>query len=318
VTNPAITERERGELDDLDLRSTEELIALVNRDDETVARAVAEASPQIVAAIEAIVGRLAQGGRLVYVGAGSSGLLAALDASEIAPTFGSDKVVALLADGPQTTGNPTVDDEDDAEAGIVAIKRATIGPQDAVVGVAASGNTRFTIGAITESASRGALTVALVCNPGSPLAEAADLEICVPTGPEIVAGSTRMKGGTAQKLVLNMLSTISMVRLGRTYGNLMVNVVATNEKLRARARRAVSLATGAADADVESALEAAGGNAPVAIVSLLASVDPGVAQHHLEESSGAVRRAVEAARTSRTLTLSPPGVASISPEGAQT
>jgi N-acetylmuramic acid 6-phosphate etherase len=295
MSNPAITEHERGELDDLDLRSTEELIALVNRDDETVARAVADASPQIVAAIEAIVPRLAQGGRLVYVGAGSSGLLAALDASEIGPTFGCDQVVALLAAGPQTTGNPSVDDEDDADAGIAAIRGADIAPEDAVVGVAASGKTRFTVAAIEESAARGALTVALVCNPGSPLAEAAELEICVPVGPEIVAGSTRMKGGTAQKLVLNMLSTISMVRLGRTYGNLMVNVVATNEKLRARARRAVALATSAPETDVESALEAAGGNAPVAIVSLLANVDVDTAQRHLENAGGHVRRAVEAA-----------------------
>jgi N-acetylmuramic acid 6-phosphate etherase len=295
VRNPAITERERGELDDLDLRSTEELIALVNRDDETVARAVADASPQIVAAIEAIVARLAQGGRLVYIGAGSSGLLAALDASEIGPTFGSDKVVALLADGPQTTGNPTVDDEDNAEAGVSTVSAADIAPEDAVVGVTASGKTRFTVAAIEESAARGALTVALVCNPGSPLAAAAELEICVPVGPEIVAGSTRMKGGTAQKLVLNMLSTISMVRLGRTYGNLMVNVVVTNEKLRARAQRAVALATARPEAEVDSALEAAGGNAPVAIVSLLANVDVDTAQRHLDESGGHVRRAVEAA-----------------------
>src|SRR4051812_149824 len=295
MSNPAITEHERGELDDLDLRSTAQLIALVNRDDATVARSVADASPQIVPAIEAIVARLAQGGRLVYVGAGSSGLLAALDASEIAPTFGCDQVIALLADGPQTTGNPAVDDEDNADAGVTAIRAADIAPEDAVVGVAASGRTRFTVAAIEESAARGALTVALVCNPGSPLAEAAELEICVSVGPEIVAGSTRMKGGTAQKLVLNMLSTISMVRLGRTYGNLMVNVVATNEKLRARARRAVALATGSPDVDVESALEAAAGNAPVAIVSLLANVDVDTAQRHLDESGGHVRRAVEAA-----------------------
>src|SRR3954447_17787831 len=132
VSNPAITERERGELDDLDLRTTAELIALVNRDDETVARSVADASPQIVAAVEAIVARLAQGGRLVYVGAGSSGLLAALDASEIGPTFGSDQVVALVADGPPTTGTPAVDDEDDADAGIAAIRAAEIAAEDAV------------------------------------------------------------------------------------------------------------------------------------------------------------------------------------------
>jgi N-acetylmuramic acid 6-phosphate etherase len=296
LTQPAITERERGELDDLDLRSTEELIQLVNRDDETVSRAVADASPQIVVAIDAIVARLAQGGRLVYVGAGSSGLVAALDASEIGPTFGSDKVVALLADGPQTTGDPHVDDEDNADAGIAAIRAAEVAAEDAVVGVTASGKTPYTVAAITEAAARGALTVALVCNPGSPLAEAAELEICVAVGPEIVAGSTRMKGGTAQKLVLNMLSTISMVRLGRTYGNLMVNVVATNDKLRARARRAVALATGSPEADVEAALEAAAGNAPAAIVSLLANVDADTAQRHLDAAEGHVRRAVEAAK----------------------
>jgi N-acetylmuramic acid 6-phosphate etherase len=292
-----MTERARGELDDLDLRSTEELVGLVMRDDQTVAQSVAEAAPQIVAAIEAIVGRLAGGGRLVYVGAGSSGLLAALDASEIGPTFGSDKVVALLADGPQTTGNPALDDEDNADAGILAVRNAEITADDAVVGVAASGKTRFTIAAVEEARARAALTVALVCNAGSPLAAAAELEICVPVGPEIVAGSTRMKGGTAQKLVLNMLSTISMVRLGRTYGNLMVNVVATNDKLRDRAKRAVAVATSAPEADVDAALEAAGGNAPVAIVALLAGVDVDTAQRRLEEANGGVRRAVDLAQT---------------------
>jgi N-acetylmuramic acid 6-phosphate etherase len=297
MTGPAMTERARGELDDLDLRSTEELVGLVMRDDQTVAQSVAEAAPQIVAAIEAIVGRLAGGGRLVYVGAGSSGLLAALDASEIGPTFGSDKVVALLADGPQTTGNPALDDEDNADAGILAIRNAEITADDAVVGVAASGKTRFTIAAVEEARARAALTVALVCNAGSPLAAAAELEICVPVGPEIVAGSTRMKGGTAQKLVLNMLSTISMVRLGRTYGNLMVNVVATNDKLRDRAKRAVAVATSAPEADVDAALEAAGGNAPVAIVALLAGVDVDTAQRRLEEANGGVRRAVDLAQT---------------------
>jgi N-acetylmuramic acid 6-phosphate etherase len=296
VTNPAITERERGELDDLDLRSTEELIALVARDDATIADAVASASDQIAEAIDALVPRLAAGGRLFYVGAGSSGLVAALDASEIAPTFGCDQVLALVADGPQTTGNPLVDDEDNAEAGTEIIRNAQVTSADAVVGVTASGKTPFTVAAVEEAAARGALTVALVCNPGSPLAAAAELEICVPVGPEIVAGSTRMKGGTAQKLVLNTLSTVSMVRLGRTYGNLMVNVVATNDKLRARARRAVALATAAGDSEVEAALEAAEGSATVAIVSLLANVDAQTAQRHLESAGGSVRRAVEAAR----------------------
>lgn len=296
MTEPALTERERGEFDDLDLRPTRELIDLVNREDETVAHAVAGATDGIAAAIDAIVERLGRGGRLVYVGAGSSGLIAALDASEIAPTFGSDRVIAVVAAGPQTTGDPAIDDEDDAAAGRAAIRAVGIAAEDAVVGIAASGKTPFTIGALEEASARGALTVALVCNPDSPLAAAADLEICVPVGPEIVAGSTRMKGGTAQKLVLNMLSTVSMVRLGRTYGNLMVNVVATNDKLRARARRAVALATAAPDAEVEAALEAAEGSATVAIVSLLANVDAEVARRQLDESGGSVRRAVEAAR----------------------
>jgi N-acetylmuramic acid 6-phosphate etherase len=295
VTNPAITEHERGELDDLDLRSTEELIALVNREDELVAQAVANASDAIAAAIEGIVARLADGGRLIYVGAGSSGLLAALDASEIGPTFGSDRVIAVVADGPQTTGNPDLDDEDNGPAGLAAIRAANVAPEDAVVGVTASGKTRYVVAALEEAAGVGALTVALVCNPDSPLARAAELEICVPVGPEIVAGSTRMKGGTAQKLVLNMLSTVSMVRLGRTYGNLMVNVVATNEKLRARARRAVAHATAAPEAEVEAVLEAASGDAAVAIVALLANVDADTARRHLNATGGAVRRAVEAA-----------------------
>lgn len=177
-------------------------------------------------------------------------IVAALDASEIGPTFGSDKVIAVVADGPHV------------------------------------------VAGIEEAARTGALTVALVCNGDSPLAAASDLEICIPVGPEIVAGSTRMKGGTAQKLVLNMLSTISMVRLGRTYGNLMVKVVVTNEKLRARAHRAVSVATGADGAAVDAALEAAEGDASVAVVSLIAGVDAATARQALQQTGGAVRRAV--------------------------
>jgi N-acetylmuramic acid 6-phosphate etherase len=296
VTDTSITELEGAGFDDLDLRSTRELIELVNREDGTVAHAVAQAADSIATAIDAIVERLEQGGRLIYVGAGSSGLLAGLDASEIAPTFGSDRVLAIVADGPQTTGDPAIDDEDNAAAGLAAIRRVAIAREDAVVGIAASGKTRYVIAVAEEAAAVGALTVALVCNPDSPLAAASDLEICVPVGPEIVAGSTRMKGGTAQKLVLNMLSTITMVRLGRTYGNLMVNVVVTNEKLRERAQRAVAVATGAAADAVEAALEAADGDASVAIVSLLAGVDAASARDALSKTGGAVRRAVEIAR----------------------
>jgi N-acetylmuramic acid 6-phosphate etherase len=272
---------------DLELRTTRELVGLLNEEDSTVAGAVAEAGDALAAAVDAIASRLARGGRLVYVGAGTSGRLAALDAAECGPTFGCrpGEVVALVAGEGE-------DAEDDRQRGAADVASVGVGPGDAVVGVSASGSTPYTLAALEAAAEAGALRVAVVCARGSPLAALADHEVAAVVGPEAIAGSTRLKAGTAQKLVLNSISTAAMVRLGRTFAGLMVAVDPDNAKLRARARRHLALAAGAPEEEVEAALAAAGGDARVALVSLLAGVDPVTARERLVEASGSVRVAL--------------------------
>jgi N-acetylmuramic acid 6-phosphate etherase len=270
---------------DIDLRSTLELVELINDEDARVAPAVRETAPALAAAIDAIVARLARGGRLVYVGAGTSGRIGAVDAAECGPTFGlpEGRVVArVAADGAA---------EDDAGAGAACLD--DVRAEDAVVVLSASGGTPAALGAARAAAAAEALTVSVVCVRGSDLGQLTDHEIVAETGPEVIAGSTRMKAGTAQKLVLNTISTVAMIRLGRTYGNLMVDVVATNAKLRARARRVVELATEASGEEVDAALAAAGGDAKVAIVSLLTGREADEARRLLEGAGGVVRRALE-------------------------
>jgi N-acetylmuramic acid 6-phosphate etherase len=280
----ATTERERLDLRDLDLRPTSELVRLINAEDLTVAAAVEQATASITRVIDLAVERLRVGGRLIYVGAGTSGRIAAADAAECGPTFSSTQIVAVT----------TEDDagEDDAAAGASDVVALGIGGDDVVLGVSASGRTPYTLTALEQARESGATTVAVVCAPGSELAAAADQAIEVDVGPEVIAGSTRLKAGTAQKLVLNMISTITMVRLGKTFGNLMVDVQASNEKLRARARRAVAVATAAPEDEVEAAIAAADGDAKVAIVSLIADVDADTARTRLSAAGGVVRQAV--------------------------
>ena len=281
----APTEASSDRFADLELRSTRELVSLVNEEDATVAVAVAEAGDELAAAIDAIAARLERGGRLVYVGAGTSGRLAALDAAECAPTFGpTPEVIAVFVDD--------FDGEDDAARAAADVRALGLGANDALVAVSASGGTPYTVAALEAAAGTGALRVAVVCARGSALAALAEHEIAVVVGPEVIAGSTRLKAGTAQKLVLNAISTVTMVRLGRTYAGLMVGVAPANEKLRARARRNLTLASGAAEDDVAAALDAADGDVRVALVSLLAGVDPSTARKRLEGAGGSVRLAV--------------------------
>jgi N-acetylmuramic acid 6-phosphate etherase len=272
---------------DLDLRTTRQLVGLLNAEDATVAGAVAEAGDELATAIDAIAERLARGGRLVYVGAGTSGRLAALDAAECGPTFGSrpGEVVAVVAGDAE-------DAEDDRIAGVADLGALGVGADDVVVGVSASGSTPYTLAALEAAGEAGALRVAVVCVRGSVMAEQAEHEIAVVVGPEAVAGSTRLKAGTAQKLVLNTISTVTMVRLGRTYAGLMVGVSPENTKLRERARRNLMIASGAAEEDVDAALVAAGNDGRVALVTLLAGVDPDVARERLAEAGGSVRAAL--------------------------
>ncbi len=288
------TEAWNPEAADLDLRSTAELVALMNIEDASVPVAVAQAQDAITSAIDAIAERLEAGGRLVYVGAGTSGRLGLVDAAECESTFAVPPglVIALIAGGPESAATAQEHAEDDEEQGGREMVLVEIGPTDAVVGLSASGRTPYVVGALSRARRAGALTVALVSVEDSQIGRLADHEIAIVVGPEVIAGSTRLKSGTAQKLVLNMISSIAMVRLGKTFGNLMVDVVATNAKLRARVRRIVLHATGEEPDRVDAALDAAGGDAKVAIVSLLAGIDADSARERLAASNGVVRKAL--------------------------
>jgi N-acetylmuramic acid 6-phosphate etherase len=295
MTPEPVTEQRVPGGADLDLRSTADLVRTINDEDATVAGAVRAAAAELATAIDGIVERLRAGGRLVYVGAGSSGRLAAVDAAECPPTFGVDPqtVVAIVAGGADSLTAAREEAEDDEEAGARDLGAAAVGAGDAVVLLSASGSTPYVLGAAREAKSAGALTVGVVCALDSELGRLVEHEVAAVVGPEVIAGSTRMKAGTAQKLVLNTISTVAMVRIGKTYGNLMVDVVAANAKLRARARRTVALATGAGQAQVDAALAAAGDDPKVAIVSLLSDLGPDEARARLAETGGVVRKALE-------------------------
>ncbi len=284
---------------DLDRLSSLEIARLINDEDATVAAAVRGALPQIARAIDVIAAGLRSGGRLIYVGAGTSGRLGALDASEIPPTFNTDArtVQFIMAGGPKALGASTEASEDDTSLAIAEMKKRKPGKHDIVFGIATSGRTPFTIAAIEYARGRGARTIALTCNRDSPLERAADFAIITEVGPEVLAGSSRMKAGTAHKMVLNMISTGAMCRLGYVYGNLMVNVWTKNEKLTQRAIRIVEQATGADHETASRALKAAGNRTPVAVVMLAASVSRPQAAAALKRSKGHVRQAIALAKS---------------------
>ncbi|MFE5758700.1 N-acetylmuramic acid 6-phosphate etherase [Streptomyces massasporeus] len=290
------TEAFRPELADIDRLPTLDIARLMNGEDATVAGAVAARLPGIAAAIDAVAERMARGGRLVYAGAGTAGRLGILDASECPPTFNTDpsQVVGLIAGGPDAVVTSVEGAEDSRDLARTDLEALAPTPDDTVVGISASGRTPYAIGAVEHARARGCLTIGLACNPGSPLAAAADHGIEIVVGPELLTGSTRLKSGTAQKLVLNMLSTITMIRLGKTYGNLMVDVRASNDKLRARSHRIVALATGAEDKEIEEALTATDGEVKNAILTILAGVDGPTAARLLAESDGRLRAALAA------------------------
>ncbi len=284
---------------DIDVVSTLEMVRLINAEDRRVPEAVGTQLPQIAEAIDAIAARMAQGGRLVYVGAGTSGRLGILDASECPPTFNADpgQVVGLIAGGREAVTAAIEGAEDDPAAGARDVARLDVGPLDSVVGIASSGSTPYVLGAVREARRRGAFTVGLTCNRNTPLHAAVELTIAPVVGPEVVTGSTRMKAGTAQKLVLNMLSTGVMIRLGKTFGNLMVDVQSTNQKLRARARRILRQAgervgREVSEAEAERALAACDGEVKTAILTLLADVSPDEARRRLAEADGVIREAM--------------------------
>lgn len=292
-----LTEESNPRSADIDLLSTRDIVKLINDEDKKVASAVADELGHIAEAVDLIVLRLRRGGRLIYMGAGSSGRLGMLDASECPPTYGTDPhtVQAIIAGGPDAAWSAVEGAEDDPDLGARDVAENEVGERDVVVGISASGRTPYVLGAIREARARGAATVALVCASGSPIAAVADVAIEPVPGPEVITGSTRMKAGTAQKMVLNMLTTASMVRLGKVYGNLMVDLRPGNRKLVDRATRIVMAATGVGRDEAGRLLAASGGNAKVAIVMERAGVDRGRAERLLEASDGLVRKALELA-----------------------
>jgi N-acetylmuramic acid 6-phosphate etherase len=282
----------------LDQMSSLDIARLMNDEDATVASAVRHALPQIARAIDVVADGLSHGGRLIYVGAGTSGRLGALDASEIPPTFNTSPrtVQYIMAGGARALGASTEASEDDTKLAINEIKKRKPTRHDVVLGIATSGRTPFTIAAVEYASSRRAHTIALTCNRDSPLERVADFAIVTEVGPEVLAGSSRMKAGTAHKMVLNMISTGAMTRLGYVYGNLMVNVWTKNEKLVQRAIRIVEQATGADHQAASHALEASGNRTPVAVVMLAAGVTRSKAAAALTKSKGHVREAIETSR----------------------
>jgi N-acetylmuramic acid 6-phosphate etherase len=292
------TERTNRAASSLDLKSALEIALIINAEDAKVAAAVKAALPQIARGIDLIAKALKQGGRLIYVGAGTSGRLAALDASECPPTFNTAPrtVQFVIAGGTKALHTATEASEDSRKLGERAIAKKKPGKNDVVVGIAASGRTPFTVAAVEYARRHGAKTIAVTCNPASPLEKAAHIAIVAKVGPEVIAGSSRMKAGSAQKMILNMLSSGAMTRLGYVYGNLMVNVHVKNQKLYQRGLTILQQAAGISREAAKRALKASRNNTPVALVMLQANVSRAEAAHALKSTRGHVRQAITAAR----------------------
>lgn len=290
-----LTESPNPRTTDIDSLPTLEIVQRINDEDAKIAAAVQQALPQIAQAVDAIAERMSRGGRLIYVGAGTSGRLGILDAVECVPTFNTDpsQVVGLIAGGYGAIVRSVEGAEDDADGGRADVLALSLTPDDAVVGIAASGRTPYVLGALAAATEIGALTVGISCNVPAAVLDAAQIAIGVPVGPEVITGSTRMKAGTAQKLVLNMLSTATMVRLGKVYGNLMVDVRATNEKLVDRARRIVAQIAAVPYDEAARLLDASGDEVKVAIVMAKRGVAADEASHLLDAAGGRLRAVID-------------------------
>ncbi|MBI1940497.1 MAG: N-acetylmuramic acid 6-phosphate etherase [Acidobacteria bacterium] len=297
-----ITERENPASAFLDTKSTRQVLRLIHREDRKVAPAVGKVLPQIGRAVEMIVRALAHGGRLVYLGAGTSGRLGVLDAAECIPTFGTDRVVAVMAGAPEAMFRPTEASEDDPRLAIRDLRRIGFSRRDVLVGISASGQTPYTLGGMRYARRLGAKTIGLSSNPRAALRPLADVAIVPVVGPEVVAGSTRLKAGTAQKLALNMLSTASMVRLGRVFSNWMVNLQSKNRKLRRRAEVILRKAAGVSSAKAAAALQQSDWELPVALLMLRTGLSAQEARRRLSASpdtASVLRQAIAARESSR-------------------
>jgi N-acetylmuramic acid 6-phosphate etherase len=292
------TEQRNAATMHIDEASTAEIVRLMNQEDQKVAVAVEQVLPNVAAAVDVIYNAVRGGGRLIYCGCGTSGRLGILDAVECLPTFGADTsmVDAVIAGGQGAFVRAVEGAEDDPALGQTDLEALHFSAKDVLVGIAASGRTPYVLGAMRYAKSLGAPVVSVTCCPGSEVDALADIGIAPEPGPEVITGSTRLKSGTAQKMVLNMLSTATMIKLGKVYGNLMVDVKATNEKLVERCVRIVRTATGAADADARAALEQCSYSAKTAILMLLCHLDAAAAEQCLAAHDGRIAAAVQAAQ----------------------
>lgn len=301
-TLPALTtEQQNASSQALDTTSALEIATIINNEDAKVSAAVSKALPQIAQAIDAVADALRSGGRLIYIGAGTSGRIAALDAAECPPTFSTDpkQVQFVIAGGEKALGRAVEANEDSPELGQQDIAKLKPSKKDVVVGIAASGRTPYTIAAVEYAKKKGAKTIGVSCNSDSPLSRAADIAIAVEVGPEVISGSTRMKAGTAQKMILNMVTTGAMTRLGYVYGNLMVNVSPKNEKL---VERAITILSRAADVDRNSARDAlhkSGKSVPLALIMLKTGRTLNQAKRLLKANGGNVRKAIESSGSAK-------------------
>lgn len=291
------TEGRNAASTDIDRLSTLEMLTIINQEDKKVALAVEAILPAIARAVDAIVAAFAQGGRLIYCGAGTSGRLGILDASECPPTFGTPRsqVVGLIAGGRQAILQAVENAEDNQQQGAQDLIDIGFSRHDVLVGIAASGRTPYVLGALEHANATGAVTAALSCNPHSPMAQLAQIALTPVVGPEVITGSSRMKAGTAQKLVLNMLTTGAMIRSGKVYGNLMVDVEATNQKLVQRQIDIVMQASDCSADEARAALDACGGHCKTAILMRLADLNAAAAQALLAAHKGFIRQALQAA-----------------------
>jgi N-acetylmuramic acid 6-phosphate etherase len=288
------TEQRNPRTLDLDTLGIPELLARINAEDRTVPEAVARELPWIERAVECVVASFKAGGRLIYVGAGTSGRLGVLDASECPPTFGSDpaQVVGVIAGGPGALVRAVEGAEDQGDEGERAMDELAVGPLDTVCGLAASGRTPYVVAAVARARARGARTLYVTCTPRAAFTLDVDVAICPEVGPEVLMGSTRMKSGTAQKLVCNMLTTASYLRMGKAYENMMVDLMANSEKLVERGRRTVMTVTGCTYEAAAAAIAAAGGRVKTALVMLATGVSRDEAERRLTRAEGFVRQAI--------------------------
>ena len=291
-----ITEERNSQTLDIDAKTTAEILSIINTEDQQIPAIVAHEIPYISQAVDLIVAGFKNEGRLFYIGAGTSGRLGALDASECPPTYGTDPgmIQGMIAGGYKALVRSQEGAEDDAEAGALELQEAGFSAKDVAFGIAASRRTPYVLGALQYARKIGAKTIYLTCNPRAQLTIAVDVSICPVVGPEVIMGSTRMKAGTATKLVLNMITTTAMIKLGKVYGNMMVDLRMTSEKLEERSKRTVMMVTGKNYSDAAGLLQQANGHVKTAVVMALAGISAEQARARLQAAEGFIRKAIEA------------------------